>query len=52
MTRRPFYGWVVLAAAFIGWSRSGIGAIGLSTWVVMGLGPGPRRGSSSWELLR
>jgi MFS family permease len=61
MTERPFYGWVVLAAAFViitmaigtlftlgvflkpiedsmGWSRSGIGAIGLFNWIVMGLG--------------
>jgi MFS family permease len=61
MTRRFFYGWVVLGAAFIiitmsigtlftlgvflrpieesmGWSRSGIGAIGLFNWIVMGAG--------------
>jgi len=61
MTRRFFYGWVVLAAAFViitmsigtlftlgvflqpieesmGWSRSGIGAIGLFNWIVMGVG--------------
>jgi MFS family permease len=61
MTRRFFYGWVVLAAAFViitmaigtlftlgvflkpiedsmGWSRSGIGAIGLFNWIVMGMG--------------
>ena len=61
MTQRFFYGWVVLAAAFViitmsigtlftlgvflkpiedsmGWSRSGIGAIGLFNWVVMGVG--------------
>ena len=61
MTRRFFYGWVVLAAAFViitmaigtlftlgvflkpiedsmGWSRSGIGAIGFFNWIVMGLG--------------
>ena len=61
MTRRFFYGWVVLAAAFViitmsigtlftlgvflrpieesmGWSRSGIGAIGLFNWIVMGAG--------------
>jgi MFS family permease len=61
MTRRFFYGWVVLAAAFViitmsigtlftlgvflrpieesmGWSRSGIGAIGLFNWIVMGEG--------------
>jgi MFS family permease len=61
MSGRPFYGWVVLAAAFViitmaigtlftlgvflkpiedsmGWSRSGIGAIGLFNWFVMGLG--------------
>jgi MFS family permease len=58
---RFFYGWVVLAAAFViitmsigtlftlgvfvkpieesmGWSRSGIGAIGLFNWIVMGAG--------------
>jgi MFS family permease len=61
MTVRPFYGWVVLGAAFLiitmsigtlftlavflkpiedsmGWSRSGIGAIGFFNWIVMGLG--------------
>ena len=61
MTQRFFYGWVVLAAAFViitmsigtlftlgvflqpieqsmGWSRSGIGAIGLFNWIVMGAG--------------
>jgi MFS family permease len=61
MSERPFYGWVVLAAAFViitmsigtlftlgvflkpiedsmGWSRSGIGAIGFFNWVVMGAG--------------
>jgi MFS family permease len=61
MTQRLFYGWVVLAAAFViitmsigtlftlgvffrpieesmGWSRSGIGAIGLFNWIVMGAG--------------
>jgi MFS family permease len=61
MSERLFYGWVVLAAAFViitmsigtlftlgvflkpiedsmGWSRSGIGAIGLFNWVVMGAG--------------
>jgi len=61
MTQRFFYGWVVLAAAFViitmsigtlftlgvflkpieesmGWSRSGIGAIGLLNWIVMGAG--------------
>jgi MFS family permease len=61
VTRRFFYGWVVLAAAFViitmsigtlftlgvflrpieesmGWSRSGIGAIGLFNWIVMGAG--------------
>jgi len=61
MTQRFFYGWVVLAAAFViitmsigtlftlgvflqpieesmGWSRSGIGAIGLFNWIVMGVG--------------
>ncbi|MEX2221480.1 MAG: MFS transporter [Candidatus Rokuibacteriota bacterium] len=61
MTERFFYGWVVLAAAFViitmsigtlftlgvflrpieesmGWSRSGIGAIGLFNWIVMGAG--------------
>ena len=61
MTRRFFYGWVVLAAAFViitmsigtlftlgvflrpieesmGWTRSGIGAIGLFNWIVMGAG--------------
>ncbi|HSL52048.1 MAG TPA: MFS transporter [Candidatus Deferrimicrobiaceae bacterium] len=61
MTQRFFYGWAVLAAAFViitmsigtlftlgvflrpiedsmGWSRSGIGAIGLFNWVVMGVG--------------
>ncbi|MGH7301300.1 MAG: MFS transporter [Candidatus Rokuibacteriota bacterium] len=61
MTERFFYGWVVLAAAFViitmsvgtlftlgvflkpieesmGWSRSGIGAIGLFNWIVMGVG--------------
>ena len=61
MSRRFFYGWVVLAAAFVvitmsigtlftlgvflkpiedsmGWSRSGIGAIGLFNWIVMGAG--------------
>jgi MFS family permease len=61
MSQRFFYGWVVLAAAFVvitmsigtlftlgvflkpiedgmGWSRSGIGAIGLFNWVVMGAG--------------
>jgi MFS family permease len=59
--QRFFYGWVVLAAAFViitmsigtlftlgvflrpieesmGWSRSGIGAIGLFNWIVMGAG--------------
>jgi MFS family permease len=61
MSQRFFYGWVVLAAAFVvitmsigtlftlgvflrpiedsmGWSRSGIGAIGLFNWIVMGAG--------------
>src|SRR4029434_4915079 len=61
MSRPFFYGWVVLAAAFViitmsigtlftlgvflrpieesmGWSRSGIGAIGLFNWIVMGAG--------------
>ena len=61
MTQRFFYGWVVLAAAFViitmsigtlftlgvflrpieesmGWSRSGIGAISLFNWIVMGAG--------------
>jgi MFS family permease len=61
MTERFFYGWVVLAAAFViitmsigtlftlgvflkpiedsmGWSRSGIGAIGFFNWIVMGAG--------------
>jgi MFS family permease len=61
VTERPFYGWIVLAAAFViitmsigtlftlgvfltpieesmGWSRSGIGAIGLFNWIVMGGG--------------
>jgi MFS family permease len=61
MSERFFYGWVVLAAAFViitmsigtlftlgvflrpiedsmGWSRSGIGAIGLFNWIVMGAG--------------
>jgi MFS family permease len=61
VTQRFFYGWVVLAAAFViitmsigtlftlgvflrpieesmGWSRSGIGAIGLFNWIVMGAG--------------
>jgi MFS family permease len=61
VTPRFFYGWVVLAAAFViitmsigtlftlgvflrpiedsmGWSRSGIGAIGLFNWIVMGAG--------------
>jgi len=61
MTQRFFYGWVVLAAAFViitmsigtlftlgvflrpieesmGWTRSGIGAIGLFNWIVMGAG--------------
>jgi MFS family permease len=61
MSERLFYGWVVLAAAFViitmsigtlftlgvflkpiedsmGWSRSGIGAIGFFNWVVMGAG--------------
>jgi len=61
MTQRFFYGWVVLAAAFViitmsigtlftlgvflqpieqsmGWSRSGISAIGLFNWIVMGAG--------------
>ena len=61
MSRRLFYGWVVLGAAFVvitmsigtlftlgvflkpiedsmGWSRSGIGAIGFFNWIVMGAG--------------
>jgi MFS family permease len=61
VTQRFFYGWVVLAAAFVvitmsigtlftlgvflrpieesmGWSRAGIGAIGLFNWTVMGAG--------------
>ncbi|HET9924871.1 MAG TPA: MFS transporter [Methylomirabilota bacterium] len=46
MSERPFYGWVVLAAAFviitmsIGtlFTRSGIGAISFFNWTVMGGG--------------
>ena len=77
MSQRFFYGWVVLAAAFVvitmsigtlftlgvflkpiedsmGWSRSGIGAIGLFNWIVMGAGGvvsgfGGSAGSALWR---